>query len=338
MQRNGHSQAGKVHWIDHWVVCTNDVERWTAFHCKVLGAELAPDPNGNLRDIGVFINNGTTRTGGFSNRAPLPPTLGLGKGLPRYGQYIDKADIDKHLRRLDAVGAIHGEPFRTSAEGEAGTAIPWQDPDGNQFEFWAPDVLPDGAMNGAGPERVGRISHGVYESRDLARTADFFARYCALEPVRSADIGADALVLRLGGGARLVFHKVEALQGRTTGYGLRDTHTALTVHTDDYIPNYDRLWADLPEWDYNPVERKPIENPGALPARTVMHPTPAGKRLKAISGRGDDFLDWDTNLFHFYGALPLRGSLAEYEGRATEYYLPELERRYETIPAAVSTV
>jgi predicted enzyme related to lactoylglutathione lyase len=332
------SQAGVVHWIDHWVVNTNDVERWTAFHTKVLGAALMPDPSGVLTGLGVFINFGRTRVGGFNNDGPIPATKGLEDGLPRYGVYVDQADLDIHLRRLDEAGAIHGRPFRTSAEGDSGTAIRWQDPDGNQFEFWAPDIIPDGAMEGAGPERVGRISHGVYESRDLERTAEFFRRYCALGPRKNNDLGRDTLVLPLAGGARLVFHKVETLAGRTTGFGLRDTHTALTVHTDDYVTNYQRMWADLPEWDYNPVERKPISDPGALPARTVVHPTPAGKRIKALSGRGDDFLDWDTNLFHFYGGLPLGKSMAVYEGRATEYYLPELEKTVDAIKPAAAMV
>lgn len=338
MAGNGKAQAGVVHWIDHWVVNTNDLERWTAFHTRVLGAEVMADPAGILVGIGVFVNFGRTRIGGFINGAPIPATKGLADGLPRYGVYVDKADLDKHLRRLDEAGAIHGQPFRTSAEGESGTAIRWQDPDGNQFEFWAPDVMPDGAMAGVGPERVGRISHGAYESRDLERTAEYFRRYCALEPLKSNDLGPDTLVLPLAAGARLVFHKVETLSGRTTGCGMRDTHTALTVHTDDYIRNYQRLWADLPEWDYNPIERKPIPDPGALPARTVVHPTPAGKRIKALSGRGDDFLDWDTNLFHFYGGLPVGKSMAVYDGRATEYYLPELEKIAGTIEAAAATV
>jgi predicted enzyme related to lactoylglutathione lyase len=322
--QNDNSRAGVVHWIDHYVLCTTDVERYTKFHCELLGAEVFPDPRGFLRDIGVFLTFGRMRVGGFDNKAPLPPTLGLRKGLPRYGLYIDAADIDRHLRRLDAVGAIHSQPERVTNEGEAGTTIYWQDPDGNQFEFWAPDVLPEGALAGCGPERVGLISHAVFESRDLERTATFFERYCAAE--RIVATRPDTLALRLAGGARIIYHKVDTLGGRTTGMGLRDTHTALLVRSEDFVPNYQRLWAELPEWDYNPIERKPIENPGALPARTVLHPTPGGKRCKEITGRGDDFLDWDTNMFHFFGGTPVGDSLAVYEGLSTEDYLTEFEQ------------
>ena len=107
------------------------------------------------------------------------------------------ADLDAHRRRLDALGAPQSDPVRTSADGEAGTAIYFQDPDANEFEFWAPDVLPEGAMVDCGPERVGHLSHGTFESRDLDRTAAFFERYCALEPRRGNDIDARSLVLPL---------------------------------------------------------------------------------------------------------------------------------------------
>jgi catechol 2,3-dioxygenase-like lactoylglutathione lyase family enzyme len=335
MQANRNSPAGIVHWIDHYVVSTNDVPRWRDFHCKVLGAETFSDPN--PRTFLVFITFGNTRIGAIDNVDPLPTTLGLGEGMPRFGLYVDQADIDAHLRRLDEAGALHGPATRVSAHGDSGISIAWQDPDGNQFEFWAPDAMPAGAMVNCSPARVGRISHAVLESRDLERTADFFRRYCGLEPIPGAQTGV--LAMRLGAGGRLIFHEVTKLGGRTTGCGLRDTHTALLVHVDDYIPNYRRLWADLPEWDYNPVERKLVENPSDLPARTVVHATAAGLKLKAFSGRGDDFLDWDTNSYHFYGGIPSDGtSMAVYKGCSTEYYLPTFERMQEQLVTAHAVV
>jgi len=286
-----------------------------------------------MRTIGLFQGWARSRHGGFISKAPLPTTRGLGKGLPRYGFHIAATDIDHHLRRLDDAGALHDDPVRTSAEGDAGTVIHWQDPDGNQFEFWAPDVLPDGAMDDCGDERVGRISHGTFESRDLDRTRSFFSRYCALKPVKSADIASDTLVLRLAAGGRLIFHKVETLEGRTTGCGLPDAHTALLVHRDDFFSNYARVWAELPEWEFDPLGNKPVENPQDLPARTVLHPSPAGRKFKQLTQRGDDWFDWDTNLFHFYGATPIGHSFALYEAHPIDYYVHELERTPGSIEA-----
>lgn len=321
-----------VHWIDHYVICTNDLERYEAFHAKVLGAKTLPDVSGQLRDFGIFQTVGSMRVGGFTNPTPLPPTRGLGKGMPRFGYFIDKADVDAHLRRLDEAGAQHTDPMRTSAEGDAGTVLYWQDPDGNQFEFWAPDVLPAGAMHGCGPERVGRISHGVYESRDLERTAAFFKRYCGLDPVKNADIAAGTLVLRLAAGGRLVFHAVEELEGRTTGCGLRDQHTALLVRHEDFFSNYGRVWAELPEWDVDLFfsgKRPGPQELRALPARTALHPSLGGRRFRELTGRGDDIFDWDTNMFHFYGGTPIGGdSLAVYEGHSIERYVIEWEKAH----------
>jgi predicted enzyme related to lactoylglutathione lyase len=325
------ARPGTVYWIDHYVICTNDIDRWAAFHAKVLGGKLRPDPAGALIGYGIFQDVASIRHGGFIAQAPLPPTRGLGKGMPRYGYYVFAADIDAHLKRLDEAGALHSAPIRTAAEGEPGTVIYWQDPDGNQFEFWAPDVLPAGAMDGHGAERVGRISHGVFESRDLDRTAAFFARYCALEPERSAGIASGTLVLRLAAGARLVFRKVDELEGRTTGCGLRDAHTALVVRDEDFFPNYARVFADLPEWDFNAVTGKVNETPDALrklPARTAQHPSPGGLKFKAATLRGDDFFDWDTNMFHFFGSAPVGDSYARYEGHAVEDMLNDWARTH----------
>lgn len=321
-------RSGAVHWIDHFVTATNDIDRWVAFHQRVVGGIPWGDFPAAMRSMGMFLNVARGRIGAFVSKKPLPQTLGLGAGLPRYGFYTYAADLDAHARRLDAVGAVHGAPMRMASEGEAGISLPWQDPDGNQFEFWAPDVLPEGAMADCGPERVGRISHAVFESRDLDRTAALFAQYCGLYPEPRAEIGSDTLVLCLGSGGRIVFRKVDELGGRTTGCGLPDAHTALLVHTDDFFPTYARLWAGLPEWEFDPLEDRAMQDALLLPPRTVLHPSPGGRRFRALTHRGDDFFDWDTNLFHFYGGVPVRDSMAIYEGRSIEYYATEWERTH----------
>jgi catechol 2,3-dioxygenase-like lactoylglutathione lyase family enzyme len=316
--------AGIVQWIDHYVTNSADIPRWADFHAKVLGAVTLPDPSGRLP--GVFQQVARIRHGAFLEHHAPPPTKGLGKGLPRYGYYIEAAGIDAHLHRLREAGAVHGQPFRTSAAGDPGTSIYFQDPDGNQYEFWAPDVMPEGAMTECGPARVGRISHAVFESRDLARTAAFFKQFCDLDPIRNAGVAGDILALRLGAGGRLIFQQVTELGGRTCGMGTRDSHTALLVHEDSYFPNYERVWRALPEWDFDPAAvREPIANGAELEPRTVLHPSPAGRRFHAISKRGDDFFDWDTNMFHFYGGTPLGPTMAIYDGHSVEDYIDQLE-------------
>ncbi len=143
---------------------------------------------------------------------------------------------------------MHSKPQRNETDGEPGTAIYWQDPDGNQFEFWAPDTLPDGAMTDATDAGVGRISHATFESRDLERTADFFRRYCDLERVRTAGVANDTLVLRLASGSLIVYKLDDQLGGLTTGMGLRDAHTALCVERESFFPYNRRLWGGIPEW------------------------------------------------------------------------------------------
>lgn len=317
---------GAVHWIDHYVVCTTDVPRWESFHAVVLGATTRPEPLEIQLRRGIFQTFSRCRHGGFIARTPLPKTKGLGKGLPRYGFFIEAEDIDYHIKRLREVNAPHSEPMRTSADGADGTVIYWQDPDGNQFEFWAPDHMPDGAMVGCTDVKVGRISHAIFESRDLNRTAVLFGRYCALEPLQRAGIGPDTLVLPLVAGGRLIFRRVDDLEGRTSGFGLPDPHTALVIRCEDFFPAYERLWATLPEWDIDLRAGQTVVDPLSLPARTALHVSKAGRRFKALTGRGDDWFDWDTNLFHFYAGAPVGGSLSVYEGRAIDYFSDQWER------------
>lgn len=301
--------TGTVYWIDHFVVNVNDVSRWAAFHEKLLGAYKKPGPRGIFQMVGPCI------IGAFDVTFALPPGGDIGRGLPRFGYYIDKADIATHLRRLEANGVVHSEPTYVTNEGDAGTAIYWQDPDGNQFEFWASDDPPDGALNTLSSERVGRLSHATYESRDLERTAGFFHRYCDVERDRSAGIAADTLVLKLAAGARIVYKKVDKLGGRTTGMGLSDAHTALLVPQASLLPNYRRLWAGVPEWGLDPIACKAGETPESLPARTARHVSPQGRQFYNVVGKGDDFYDWDTNLFHFIGGTPTGNSMASYEAQ-----------------------
>jgi predicted enzyme related to lactoylglutathione lyase len=318
-------QRGVVHWIDHYIVCTNDLPRWEAFHAKVLGAITEPTPP-EAQGLGIFQKLTRGRQGGFISKAPLPPTRGLGKGLPRYAFFICAEDIDAHLRRLDEAGAVHSAPVRVTQEGADGTAIYWQDPDGNQFEFWAPDAAPAGAMTDCGPERVGRISHGVFESRDLDRTAAFFGRYCALAPLKSADVSSDTLVLPLASGGRMIFRKVDELGRRTTGCGLTDAHTALVVRDEDFFFNYERIWAELPEWRHDVTTGDVVANGENMAPRTVRHPSGGGLRFYALTNRGDDFFDWDTNMFHFFGGEPIDGSMSLYTGRSIQHYVEQLSK------------
>lgn len=209
-----------------------------------------------------------------------------------------------------------------TSEGEPGTAVYWCDPEGNQLEFWASERPPNGAFNGSSALGIGRISHVVYASRDLRRSAEFFRRYCGLRAL--PDTAADTLVMPLAAGGRLIFKSSAVPGARTSGRGIYfDLHTALVVRESDFWPNYERVWNDLPEWTYSFEERNGsyIGDGARLPARTMEHASPAGRRWKAAFGRGDDWLDWDANLFHFYGGEPNGGSMTHYKPHAIEDYM-----------------
>src|SRR2546425_4823388 len=327
---------GAVHWIDHFVVGTNDMVAWADWAVNATGLTRRPliglTTQARKRNIKItcflWWEGGSCRIGAFLQPEVYPPAKALGEDLPRCGFYIRPQDIDAHLRRLDEHKIPHTKPIQTAAEGDEGTTIYFADPDGNQYEFWAPVHMPEGAMEICTSEKVGRISHAVYGSRDLARTAAFFDKYCGLQPVNNPTIAEGMLVLRLRAGGRIIYKLVDRVDERVAGHGSWwDMHTALTVRENEFLPNYQRMWEGLPE-EENAKEKlsESVEQQDALPARTGLHRSPVGYKWKEIYQRGDEFYDWDGHAFHFYGGIPLKedGSLALYRGKEQEEYLREL--------------
>jgi catechol 2,3-dioxygenase-like lactoylglutathione lyase family enzyme len=327
---------GAVHWIDHYVVGTNDLYGWADWANKATGLPLRPinglTTNMRKKNTPIFCfmwwDGGSCRIGAFLQPENYPPAKKLGTDMPRCGFYIRPEDIDMHLRRLDQHKIPHSDPIRTAAEADEGTVIYLADPDDNQYEFWAPVKMPEGAMEIATSEKVGRISHAVYGSRDLARTAAFFEKYCGIQPIQSPTIAEGMLVLRLIAGGRLVYKLVDQVDERVAGHSpWWDMHTALLVREEEFLPNYRRMWEGLPE-EAGPKENlnDSREKEDAFPARTGLHRSPVGYKWKEIYQRGDEFYDWDGHAFHFFGGIPLRndGSLALYEGKEQEEYLREL--------------
>ncbi len=327
---------GAVHWIDHYVVGTNDMVAWVDWAVNAIGLTRRPiiglTTAARKRNIKItsflWWEGGSCRIGAFLQPEIYPPAKELGKDLPRCGFYIRSEDIDRHLRRLDQHKIPHTDPVKTAADGEEGDVINFADPDGNQYEFWAPVRMPEGAMEICTSEKVGRISHAVYGTRDLGKTAAFFEKYCGIEPEKGSRTAEGTLALRLKAGARIVYKLVDKVDERVCGHGpWWDMHTALTVRHEEFLPNYRRMWQGLPEEEnYKGNLNRSLEEEEALPARTGLHRSPVGLRWKEICDRGDEFYDWDCHAFHFIGGKPLKsgGSMALYEAIQQEEYLREL--------------
>lgn len=175
---------GAVHWIDHYVVGTNDMGSWVDWAVNATGIRRQPiiglTTAARKRNIKItsFLSwqGGSCLIGAFLQPEVFPSAKPLGEDLPCCGFYIRPDDINAHLRRLDRHKILHSEAIRTAADGEEGTVIYFADPDGNQYEFWAPLKMPVGAMEIATSEGVGRISHAVFGARELSRTVAFFRK------------------------------------------------------------------------------------------------------------------------------------------------------------------
>lgn len=289
-----------AYWIDHFVVPVNNVERWKGFMEHVLGGQAAGGDANRLS----FMSVGLHHLGGSYQESKLPELAGLGQGLPRYGFYVRPADLDRHLRRFEEYGVQFTDPARTAAYGESGTSVLFCDPDGNQYELWAPDELPRGALDSGNDLGLGRISHAVLESGDLGKSAEFHSRYLGIERVEGADIPDRLAVLQLAGGGHLILQEIAPDTVTRGGEAYGGGHTAFAVRDEEWDLVHERLWDGLPE---GPTEARG-SRPEAGPRR--LHEPWTQQRQSMLNRgistpRGYSFCDWDNNRFHF-----MRGQFA----------------------------
>lgn len=281
-------RPGAVHYIDHYAVPTNDLLRWQQFMQNALGGVyyythgLVTREEARGARPRTFYWVGPHEIGGFLQTRMLPGPAPLGRGAPRFGFWIRRGEIDSHRRRFEGLGVEMSDPVATAEDGEEGVALYFRDPDGNQYELWAPRDLPEHAVEGDNPLGLGRISHAVFESVDLDRTTDFYTRFCGVDPIESADIAKNTVVFRLAGGGRLVFKRVDRIGPRTGGHETwAGQHAALTVRVDEWDLVHRRLWDGLPS------------------DRFMLHPKVARGEMAPTLELGGYFSDWDGNSYHF---------------------------------------
>ena len=118
------ASAGRVYWIDHFVVPVNDLPKWRSFMTEVFGGRfeheggLTTAARAQRAPIRTFFAVGHYHhIGGFLQEQVLPLPSALGAGMPRHAFYIRAGDIDGHLRRLDAAGVTYAtrSPRRKTA-------------------------------------------------------------------------------------------------------------------------------------------------------------------------------------------------------------------------------
>jgi len=315
-------RPGAVHWIDHFVAPTNDMVKWEKFIEGALGGRLGH--RGGLSTVQYnrggyvrsFYDVGRHEIGGFLQLDMLPAPHPLGHGLPRYGFFVRPEDIAGHLRRFNELKVEHSDPLQISDGGDEGTVVYFRDTDANEYELWAPKHLPPGAMESGNPTGLGRISHVVLESRDLDRTLDFHGELLALDPIYSADIPKDRLVLRQAGGGRIIFQRIgpdDETRGGTQWFGV---HSALAIRTEHWDEAYGRVWKRTKDGrKYMGYKDAPgIEKRRELTEPFTSHP---GSVLRGEWGdpnrRGENFCDWDNNEFHFTNGKFAPGDTSVYE-------------------------
>ena len=172
---NNVEPKGAVHWIDHYVVGTNNLPGWSYWAMHATGLPIRPinglTTNMRKKNTPIFCfmwwDDESCRIGAFLQPENYPAAKELGKDMPRCGFYVRPEDIERHLRRLDQHKIPHTDPVKTAADGDEGTIVCFADPDGNQYEFWAPVNMPAGAMEVRTSENVGEAPPSVKFSTAL---------------------------------------------------------------------------------------------------------------------------------------------------------------------------
>ena len=283
-----HEPRGTVHWIDHFIVGTNDMVTWVDWAVNATGITRRPirgiTTTARKKDVPIMCflwwEGESCRIGAFLQPEVYPSGKPLGEDTPRCGFYIRPEDVDAHLKRLDRHNIPHTDPVRTADGGDEGTVIHFADPDGNQFEFWAPDHMPEGAMEVCTSEGVGRISHAVYGSRDLGKTANFFETYCALQPEVGPNVAEGSLVLRLQAGG------TADLQARGPGGRARGRTRSLVGHAHGADRAGGGVHAQLPPDVGNPA--------GGSHGQGRRQPPPWRKKMRCRRAPACTGARWDT--------------------------------------------
>ena len=313
--------VGAAQWIDHFCVPTNDLLRHLDFMQGVLGGrlhlQLGLTTQSLLHDQPMMAYHMVGRyhaIGGFVQDRMLPETKPPGKGSPRWGFFVRGSDLPAHVARLNEHLAPRTEPVATTKYGAPGTLVAFNDPDGNQYELWAPTDMPTAAMENDNPVGIGRISHVALETRDLERASAFYTALAGAVPAVSDAIPDGTAVLQLGTAGFLVFESVDDLSPRSGGSAFwRGQHLSLTVREDEYLAAHRRYWDELPEGEYLTLRDEASREQGRLlPARTVIHGLFARGERKSEHDRGTTIYDWDTMNFHLVGGVPLDDGMAHY--------------------------
>ena len=113
---------GAVHWIDHYVVGTNDLPGWSYWALHATGLPMRPinglTTNMRKKNTPIFCfmwwDDESCRIGAFLQPENYPKAKELGKDMPRCGFYVRPEDIDKHLHRLDQHKIPHTDPVKTA--------------------------------------------------------------------------------------------------------------------------------------------------------------------------------------------------------------------------------
>jgi catechol 2,3-dioxygenase-like lactoylglutathione lyase family enzyme len=250
------TRVGVKAW-DHSAVPVMDLVRAERFYTETLGGAMfrkvgltfdAGTGNNRPSAVGTFVKLGRHHLGLFlQRRTPVYPAQTLPASAPCWALTVAAADFDALVERVRASGV----PMLDEAPEPFGTAglrtVRFLDSEGNCLELVADAGDPVDGYSVTG------LSHLHLEALDLSATADFYAQFLGATLV-SQD--ADRLVLAVGDGQYLVFHRVAQLAPASVGpYAGR--HFAYHVDHAQFQAIVDRLHAAGVDEGDHPHDRVP---------------------------------------------------------------------------------
>ena len=163
---------GAVHWIDHFVVGTNDLVAWADWAVNATG--VAPSPIRGVTTAArkrnqpfqcfLWWDDPSCRMGAFLQSEMYPPSKELGHDTPLCGFYVRPEDMDRHVQRLDRHAIPHTSPARIETEGDPGiTVFCLDDRIGHQVDIALDKLIVEFTSDQPfdGENRVVWIGHGL---------------------------------------------------------------------------------------------------------------------------------------------------------------------------------